>query len=320
MAINYPTSLDTTTELPTNRADGTVQATNHPEDHNDLASAVLALENKVGINNSAVTTSLDYKITNLPATCQARLVLVSSPDNDLYLVPYKGNRIIWNNGASQLTLSGYGCTITNSGLSSSTLYYVYVYSNSGTATLEISTTGHSSQSNGDETKTGDTSRLLVGMIYTDASSNFRNQSQYANVISYHNRLPMFAAAPGGSATTTSATFEDVATEADNLIEFLTWGYELGVANNVSMGISGTASSDAANGRIDVEFGTVGLGSGTPVSSVIAVTSNAANEYQNVSGASDMGLTEGHHVFTIWARVYSGATATVLVNSFAETSG
>jgi len=259
-------------------------------------------------------------LTSSPALCQARLVLVSATDNDLYLVPYKGNRIVWGDGAYSLTLSGYGCTITNSGLSNSTLYYVYVYSNSGVATLEISATGHTSQSNGDETKTGDASRLLVGMIYTTSGGLFQNESQYGNVISYHNRLPMFLAAPGGSATTASATFDDVATEADNLIEFLTWGYELGIANACGMGISGTASSDANNGRLDVEFGTVGLGSGAPVSSVMAVTSNAANEYQNVSGASEMGLTEGHHVFTIWARAYSSATATVLVNSFARTYG
>ena len=265
--------------------------------------------------------SVDYdELTSGPALCQARLVLVSATDNDLYLVPYKGNRIVWGDGAYSVTLTGYSCTITNGGLSASTLYYVYVYDNAGVATLEISATGHTAQSNGDETKTGDATRLLVGMIYTTSGSLFQNESQYANVISYHNRLPLFCAAPGGSATTTSASFEDVATEADNLIEFLTWGYEQGIANTCGMGISGTASSDTNNGRLDVEFGTVALGSGSPVSSVIAVTSNTANEYQNMSGFSEMGLTEGHHVFTIWARAYSGATVTVLVNSFARTYG
>lgn len=63
MSINFPTSLDTTTELPNNRADATLAATNHPEDHNDLANAVLALEAKVGADSSAVTSSLDYKVT-----------------------------------------------------------------------------------------------------------------------------------------------------------------------------------------------------------------------------------------------------------------
>ena len=59
--MNYPTSLDTSTTLPT-EASGTPLATNHVVAHQGLADAVIALETKVGIDGSADTTTIDYKL------------------------------------------------------------------------------------------------------------------------------------------------------------------------------------------------------------------------------------------------------------------
>jgi hypothetical protein len=80
MTINYPATLDTTAELPNNRADATVSATNHPEDHNDLANAVLALEAKVGVDSSTVRSSLDSKVkaAGLDARAYGTLTAASS--------------------------------------------------------------------------------------------------------------------------------------------------------------------------------------------------------------------------------------------------
>lgn len=64
MAINYPTSLDAWTN-PTG-AD-TLATTPHSTHHGNHYDAIEALEAKVGINSSAVTTSLDYKVTQLEA-------------------------------------------------------------------------------------------------------------------------------------------------------------------------------------------------------------------------------------------------------------
>lgn len=49
MPTNYPTSLDTGATLPTTRADATAMATNHKNDHDNVAGAAIALETKVGI-------------------------------------------------------------------------------------------------------------------------------------------------------------------------------------------------------------------------------------------------------------------------------
>ena len=71
MAINFPvTSLDTTTQLPTESA-STPLSTNHVVAHTNLALGIIALETKVGINSSAVTTTVDYKLSGIPATDKA---------------------------------------------------------------------------------------------------------------------------------------------------------------------------------------------------------------------------------------------------------
>jgi hypothetical protein len=63
MAINYPTSLDNfTNPQPSDTLDSV--AAPHATQHSDLNDAVEALQAKVGVDNSAVTTSLDYKISD----------------------------------------------------------------------------------------------------------------------------------------------------------------------------------------------------------------------------------------------------------------
>lgn len=64
MAINYPTSLDNfTNPQPSDTLDSV--AAPHATQHSDLNDAVEALQAKVGVDNSAVTTSLDYRVDHL---------------------------------------------------------------------------------------------------------------------------------------------------------------------------------------------------------------------------------------------------------------
>ena len=59
MATNFPTSLDALTN-----PQSTDELTNpsHADQHADANDAIEALQAKVGVNGSAVTTSLDYKV------------------------------------------------------------------------------------------------------------------------------------------------------------------------------------------------------------------------------------------------------------------
>jgi len=59
MATNFPTSLDNLTN-PTGSS--SLTSPDHAGQHTDANDAIEALQAKVGVNSSAVTTSLDYKV------------------------------------------------------------------------------------------------------------------------------------------------------------------------------------------------------------------------------------------------------------------
>lgn len=62
MAINFPTSLDNLTN-PTST--NPLTSPDHAGQHADANDAIEALQAKVGVNSSAVTTSLDYKVAQV---------------------------------------------------------------------------------------------------------------------------------------------------------------------------------------------------------------------------------------------------------------
>jgi hypothetical protein len=98
MATNFPASLDTLTNP---SATDTLDSPPHDEQHADANDAIEALQAKVGVDSSAVTTSLDYKIANLESrpveTKTASYVLVAGDVN---------KRIVMNNaGATTITVN-----------------------------------------------------------------------------------------------------------------------------------------------------------------------------------------------------------------------
>ena len=65
MATSFPTGLDALTN-PTGAS--SLTSPDHAGQHADANDAIESLQAKVGVNGSAVTSSLDYKIANIPAT------------------------------------------------------------------------------------------------------------------------------------------------------------------------------------------------------------------------------------------------------------
>lgn len=68
--INFPTSLDDATSMPDPTQYDQIDAANtrHDEVETRQNNAIKALEAKVGIDGSAVTTSLDYLVSQLALT------------------------------------------------------------------------------------------------------------------------------------------------------------------------------------------------------------------------------------------------------------
>lgn len=70
MATNFPNSLDDSTTIPAESAN-TKLSTNHVTAHQNIQDAIEAIETKVGANSSAVTTSHDYKLSEITSTDKA---------------------------------------------------------------------------------------------------------------------------------------------------------------------------------------------------------------------------------------------------------
>ena len=93
---NYPAALDTATELPTITKYDQMDLVGF-EHHNvetNQSTAILALEAKVGANNSAVTTSHDYRINQLEGAAGAGTVRLK--DGKLYLKNPSGGPTPWH--------------------------------------------------------------------------------------------------------------------------------------------------------------------------------------------------------------------------------
>lgn len=104
MSINFPTSLDTLTN-PT--ATDTLDSPPHDTQHSDANDAIEALQAKVGIDSSAVTTSHDYKIDALETdvTNINELQQNEQTGTSYTLVLTDAGKLIETNNASANTLT-----------------------------------------------------------------------------------------------------------------------------------------------------------------------------------------------------------------------
>jgi len=120
--------------------------------------------------------------------------------------------------------------ISNSGLSPSTLYYVYAYWTGAAIALEFSSsTAFSTGTYGQLIKSGDQSRTYVGMIYTTSGSTFVDSATQRFCASYYNRtLKPVQRAPLIALRTTTATSMTEFNSAER-IEFITHGDEFSQA-------------------------------------------------------------------------------------------
>ena len=73
MATNFPASLDTLTN-PT--SSDSLSSPSHSAQHANVNDAVEALQAKVGVDSSAVTSSLDYKVAALEAISHGKILQV----------------------------------------------------------------------------------------------------------------------------------------------------------------------------------------------------------------------------------------------------
>jgi hypothetical protein len=214
----------------------------------------------------------------------------------LTFAPYKGDLIKIAGQNFQIPSAGITTGCTTTGKSASTLYYVYVFNNSGALNCELSTTGHSSDTTsgniGTEIKTGDNTRSLVGMAETDASTHFLDADGTRYLLNWFNQRSITSQVLDATdQTTSSATFASLG--SSNAV--LLWaGQGVYITANCSV-----QNSIGGNQVTSVGVNGSAAGAGAYVSIASAATAYAAPSYASES------LTEGLNTFTIMGKTSAG---------------
>lgn len=138
MPIHYPASLDSFTNPSPSTS---MLAANHAGQHANLNDAVEALQAKVGIDSSTVTTSHDYRIVQLESLKHAHVeehvigsmnginvtfTLSNTPKaNTVFLLFYNGLKLFAGSG-NDFTRSGTTLTMSFAPLYTDTLVALYI--------------------------------------------------------------------------------------------------------------------------------------------------------------------------------------------------
>jgi hypothetical protein len=169
---------------------------------------------------------------------------------DIQVAEMQGPKVI---SAVTATTISFPVTLASSASAADTgaivrgVYYVYAYDNDGDGTidtLDVSGVGYSTDAFGVAAKSGDTSRVLVGMVAIDQSAGvpiFVYTDQRPWVRSYFNRsvAPMVAVFTG--ATISGTVLNSVWTEIGTRFEPLLWDNE-----SLRVGVTGSYSSNTTS--------------------------------------------------------------------------
>ena len=264
----------------TNATTGNAPSSSATGDDTNIAYAI----------NSKGTSGVTVNNSILAVHGQCRLVKSGS---NLVLQPFNGNNLLI--GTKFYTIPSAGVSLAPSGLTSSTVYYIYAYMSGSTMTLEASTTGHATDTTtGVEIKSGDATRTLVGMGWATGTTTWGTGA--ADVASWFNRRPIALSVGYTVArTTTSASLVEINSEIRN--NFLTWGDYSSQFNGAFRG-SVAPSTLVATLNIDGSTNLVGT-------TFVATTGTNNVPFSLMTSPA---ATEGRHYTTIFGSVSTG-TAT-----------
>lgn len=210
--------------------------------------------------------------------------LTVSSTTQLLLAPAGQGNVLTINRRPRI-IPAAGLAIANTGLSASTLYYVYC--NEGMA-LELSTTAPVVDAlSGLKVKSGDPTRTLVGMTFTNASSQFVD----IQTVSWFDRRDKAASASSSSISNSAQVAA---------ITFATWGDEA-----ASLSYEFTDTNGTANAINTTQHTIDGTGVGVAQRSDTNVTTGGVN----ACGAFSVLLSEGAHTYTMLQSTNGSFTST-----------
>lgn len=197
---------------------------------------------------------------------QCRLSYVST--TQIRLDPCNGNKIFLD--GKYRNIPSAGTSITNAGLSAFTLYYVYAAPNGSGVTLQISTIAPVvDPTYGHKTANTYPATTLVGMIYTDTNSQFRDDPAFRGVATYFNRRQLeFGGLVSNPVNVATSTYSNLGVQ----FLVLTWDEDA---------IDFTAEAVAANTNAGGQSSIIGNVAGTFVGQDGTGQSTAANAPVNL---------------------------------------
>lgn len=280
----------------TNAATGNAPSSSATGDDTNIAYAL----------NSKGTSGVTVNGSTLAVHGQCRLV---KSGLNLVLLPFNGNNLLI--GTKFYTIPSAGVSLAPSGLTSSTVYYIYAYMSGSTMTLEASTTGHSvDTTTGVEIKTGDATRTLVGMGWATGTTTWGTGN--ADVATWFNRRPVnIQGAFTADRSTTSTSFVELNSEIRT--NFLTWGDAATTVASLSTTNNTTPPINLTKLSLDGSTDLVGN----------SVTILAGSGQNNAALFANYPTTEGRRYVTVFGRVTSGTgtwayTSTVVGSGILQT--
>ena len=259
-----------------------------------LTATDLATDDEVPLYDTSATANRKVTLERLggfidPAICRGRLTLTSgtavttsdvTSAGTIYFTPFEGNRVALYDGTrwKLYTFTERSLSLT---LTSGKNYDVFLYDNSGTLTLELSSAWTDDTTRADAlttqdgiyVKSGATTRRHLGFLRASGSNTTESSLAKRFVVNRYNPVALpIRANPGysnGNTTTTYSTTSTTYTEANggtnSKAEFLTFGHHapravctgvvatLGAGNTARVGIGVDSTSSAYSSGLCSEY-------------------------------------------------------------------
>lgn len=248
-----------------------------------------------------------YATQGVPSFACGQFQYVST--TSVKLAPFNGNLVAFPSGAvAVIGSSGISSTITSAylngvagqSLAATTLYFGYLWNQGSVASptyvIDWSTTGHATDTaTGIEIKSGDATRVLIGMIRTNAGPVIADTAAARLVASWHNRrLVRLSNKFSTDRSTTSTSFTEINSEIR--CTFVTWGDALEAQ------YSGGAASAAGSTNV---IGGPSIDSATSDGSFVATRVSTTTTGNSLSTSGALLPSEGYHYLTYMGAVSSG---------------
>jgi hypothetical protein len=263
--------------------------------------------------------------TGAPLPCAGLLSFVSA--TAIAFKPFNGDRIKINGALYQIPTGGiagvantsvYVGGVAAQNLAASTFYYVYAFVNAGVVTADFWTTAPAisltTGNVGTEIRSGDDTRSLIGMIRTNASSQFSDSLQNRFVRSWFNRqaqrLDFFGAFTAQRTLNTTGIVE---VNIEIRSNFLVWAGETVSANLNAFGWSNSAGV--------INYVAIGF-DGNANAGWVGVGSDVNLNYANYSSSGSYGgFSEGTwHYVTLLGSITVGTLTLGSTTLFCTLSG